>query len=101
MCVDGCEERDGLVVVCRGFTAREWWCLTGGKGLPTDLRSCRRVCRFQGHTARVQPIGVEFSPCLRYVATGSEDRCAYLYDVRMGSGTYLAKLSGHPGKACA
>ena len=61
-----------------------------------DLRSCQRVCRFQGHTARVHPVGVEFSPCLRYVAVGSEDRSAYLYDVRMGSGTYLSKLPGHP-----
>lgn len=30
---------------------------------------------------------------MRYIATGSEDKCAYLYDIR--AGTYLHKLSGH------
>jgi WD40 repeat protein len=29
------------------------------------------------------------------MAVGSEDKCAYLFDVRKSSGTYLAKLGGH------
>jgi len=61
-------------------------CATDGVVALWDLRSCGRVCRFQGHSCRVHPVGVELSPCLRFVAVGSEDRCAYLFDVRMGSG---------------
>ena len=30
-------------------------------------------------------VGVAFSPCLRYVAAGGEDRTATLFDLRMGS----------------
>lgn len=27
-------------------------------------------------------IGLAFSPCMRYLATGSEDKAAYVYDLR-------------------
>ena len=39
-------------------------------------------------------MGVAFSPCLRYVAAGGEDRAATLFDLRMG--TVLHRLrDGH------
>ena len=50
-----------------------------------DLRCSKAVARFTAHTNRVHTIGMALSPCLRYVATGSEDKCAYLYDVRLAS----------------
>ena len=49
-----------------------------------DLRSASCVRRLGAHVNRVHPIGAALSPCLRYVATGSEDRSAYLYDARSG-----------------
>lgn len=58
-----------------------------------DLRSGSIVRRFAGHHDRATPVGLDFSPCGRYVATGSEDRHAYVYDVR--TGTAISKLSGH------
>jgi len=60
-----------------------------------DLRAGKRVCRFAGHQNRVHPIGASFSPCLRYIASGSEDKLCYLFDLRAGSGTYMEKLGGH------
>lgn len=39
---------------------------------------------------------MSFSPCCRYIASGSEDNRAYLFDI--GSGTYISKLNGgHKG----
>ena len=51
-----------------------------------DLRAPRTAARtFAGaHANRVHAIGAALSPCLRYVGVGSEDRHAYLYDVRGG-----------------
>ena len=46
--------------------------------------------RWQGRASAVQ---ASFSPCMRYIASGSEDRAAFLYDIRRG--TALAKLQGH------
>ncbi|XP_052766910.1 WD repeat-containing protein 27-like [Mya arenaria] len=58
-----------------------------------DLRTDRCVRRYEGHLNRVHPCGLAFSPCGRFLATGSEDKCSYLFDLR--SGTYLHKLQGH------
>lgn len=58
-----------------------------------DLRVGNVVRRFASHRDRATPVGLDFSPCGRYVATGSEDRHAYVYDVR--TGTSVSKLSGH------
>ncbi|XP_064622428.1 WD repeat-containing protein 27-like [Lineus longissimus] len=58
-----------------------------------DLRTNRCVQRYEGHQDRVHPCGVAISPCSRFIATGAEDRSAYIYDVR--AGTYLHKLTGH------
>lgn len=58
-----------------------------------DIRADNCVMRFCEHVNRVHTLGVAFSPCMRYVATGSEDRAAYIYDVR--TGRRLVKLKGH------
>ncbi|POM78598.1 G-protein beta WD-40 repeats containing protein [Phytophthora palmivora] len=58
-----------------------------------DIRADNCVMRFCEHVNRVHTLGVAFSPCMRYVATGSEDRAAYIYDIR--TGRRLTKLKGH------
>ncbi|RLN97215.1 hypothetical protein BBJ28_00021168 [Nothophytophthora sp. Chile5] len=58
-----------------------------------DIRADNCVMRFCEHVNRVHALGVAFSPCMRYVATGSEDRAAYIYDIR--TGRRLVKLKGH------
>lgn len=58
----------------------------GGTVALWDLRTRERVQSFQGHrnAGRLQNIGLAISPCMRYVASGSEDNSLYIYDVRMG-----------------
>ncbi|KAG9344463.1 hypothetical protein JZ751_011133, partial [Albula glossodonta] len=58
-----------------------------------DLRTLRCVRRYEGHINRCHPCSAVFSPCGRYIATASEDNCAFIYDVR--SSTYLHKLQRH------
>eukprot|EP00762_Andalucia_godoyi_P005817 ANDGO_06924.mRNA.1 putative WD repeat-containing protein alr2800 len=58
-----------------------------------DLRSARCVQSFSGsHQCRSLPVHVGFSPCMRFVATGSEDNSAYMYDRR--TGRMVSKLAG-------
>uniref|UniRef100_A0A4W3H9J1 WD repeat domain 27 n=1 Tax=Callorhinchus milii TaxID=7868 RepID=A0A4W3H9J1_CALMI len=40
-----------------------------------DLRTLRSVRRYEGYHNRCQPCGIAFSPCGRFLATGSEDKC--------------------------
>jgi len=58
-----------------------------------DLRTNRCARRYDGHVNRSQPVGLAISPCARFIATGSEDRSAYLYDIR--GNTYCHRLTGH------
>ncbi|KAJ0396930.1 hypothetical protein ATCC90586_003252 [Pythium insidiosum] len=58
-----------------------------------DIRADNCVMRFGEHVNRVHQLGVAFSPCMRFVATGSEDRQTYVYDVR--TGRCLTRLQGH------
>jgi len=60
-----------------------------------DLRAARNgpVRAFCAHTNRVHPLQPALSPCLRYMACGSEDRAGYLYDV--GSARLVEKVGGH------
>ncbi|TMW63448.1 hypothetical protein Poli38472_002389 [Pythium oligandrum] len=58
-----------------------------------DIRADNCVMRFGQHVNRVHRLGVAFSPCMRYVATGSEDRMTYLYDIR--TGRCVTRLAGH------
>ncbi|KAM9364952.1 WD repeat-containing protein 27 [Pholidichthys leucotaenia] len=58
-----------------------------------DLRTLRCVRRYENHLNRCQPCSTAISPCGRFIASGSEDNCAYLYDIR--SSTFLHKLQKH------
>jgi WD40 repeat protein len=55
-----------------------------------DLRAARVVRAFTGHKAATVRAGVALSPCMRFLASGSEDMCCYLYDLRAG-GAPLAR----------
>ncbi|KAK7488017.1 hypothetical protein BaRGS_00020762 [Batillaria attramentaria] len=58
-----------------------------------DVRTKRHVLRLEGHMNNAHGCGIAFSPCGTYIGSGSEDKLAYVYDVR--SGTYCHKLRGH------
>lgn len=50
-----------------------------------DIRVPRcAVVRYGSHVNRREPVGIAFSPCLRYMAVGSEDRSLRVLDVRGG-----------------
>ncbi|XP_071337019.1 WD repeat-containing protein 27 isoform X2 [Trachinotus anak] len=55
-----------------------------------DLRTLRCVRRFENHLNRCHPCSSAISPCGRFIASGSEDNSAYVYDIR--SSSYLHKL---------
>ncbi|XP_048061417.1 WD repeat-containing protein 27 isoform X2 [Megalobrama amblycephala] len=58
-----------------------------------DLRTARCVRRYESHINRCHHCTAAFSPCGRFIATGSEDHCAYIYDTR--SSNFLHKLQRH------
>ncbi|XP_059842729.1 WD repeat-containing protein 27 isoform X2 [Hypanus sabinus] len=58
-----------------------------------DLRTLRAVRRYEGHQNRCQHCGIALSPCGRFLATGSEDKCAYVFE--LGSSNFIHKLTGH------
>nr|CCA16317.1 conserved hypothetical protein [Albugo laibachii Nc14] len=58
-----------------------------------DLRTAYCVMQFNQHKNRIHSVGMAFSPCMRYMTTGSEDRKAVMYDVRTGRALHY--LSGH------
>ncbi|XP_051936090.1 WD repeat-containing protein 27 isoform X2 [Hippocampus zosterae] len=58
-----------------------------------DLRTLRCVRRYDNHVNRCHSCSSAISPCGRFVACGSEDKCAYVYDIR--SSSYLHKLQRH------
>ncbi|KAM6922428.1 WD repeat-containing protein 27 [Lycodopsis pacificus] len=58
-----------------------------------DLRTLRCVRRYENHLNRCHPCSSAISPCGRFIASGSEDNCAYIYDIR--SSSYLHKLQKH------
>uniref|UniRef100_A0A8C6XCG8 WD_REPEATS_REGION domain-containing protein n=1 Tax=Naja naja TaxID=35670 RepID=A0A8C6XCG8_NAJNA len=43
--------------------------------------------------SRSHPCGISVSPCGQFIACGSEDKCAYIYEKH--SSTYSYKLTGH------
>ena len=50
-----------------------------------DLRAgAAKIASFMDHVNRREKIGVAFSPCVRFLAVGSEDGAAYVYDLRKG-----------------
>ncbi|XP_062497700.1 WD repeat-containing protein 27 [Pezoporus occidentalis] len=58
-----------------------------------DLRTLRCERRFEGHSSRCYPCGIAVSPCGRFIASGSDDKYAYIYEMR--SSTFSHKLGGH------
>ncbi|XP_067465953.1 WD repeat-containing protein 27 isoform X1 [Thunnus thynnus] len=58
-----------------------------------DLRTLRCVRRYENHLNRCHPCSSAISPCGRFIASGSEDMCVYVYDIR--SSRYLHKLQKH------
>ncbi|XP_034538493.1 WD repeat-containing protein 27 isoform X3 [Notolabrus celidotus] len=50
-----------------------------------DLRTLRCVRRYENHLNRCHPCSSAISPCGSFIATGSEDNCAYVYDIRSSS----------------
>ncbi|KAM9808777.1 WD repeat-containing protein 27 [Syngnathus typhle] len=58
-----------------------------------DLRTLRCVRRYDNHVNRCHSCSSAISPCGRFIACGSEDKCAYVYDIR--SSSYLHKLQRH------
>ncbi|XP_010197182.2 WD repeat-containing protein 27 [Colius striatus] len=58
-----------------------------------DLRTLRCERRFEGHSNRCYPCGIAVSPSGQFIASGSDDKCAYIYEMR--SSTFLHKLGGH------
>ncbi|XP_009864079.1 PREDICTED: WD repeat-containing protein 27, partial [Apaloderma vittatum] len=58
-----------------------------------DLRTLRCVRRFEGHSSHCYPCGIAVSPCGRFIASGSDDKHAYIYEMR--SSTFSHKLGGH------
>ncbi|KAM6407345.1 LOW QUALITY PROTEIN: WD repeat-containing protein 27 [Pluvialis apricaria] len=58
-----------------------------------DLRTLRCERRFEGHSSRCYPCGIAVSPCGRFIASGSDDKYAYIYEMR--SSTFSHKVGGH------
>uniref|UniRef100_A0A8B9GH90 WD repeat-containing protein 27 n=1 Tax=Amazona collaria TaxID=241587 RepID=A0A8B9GH90_9PSIT len=58
-----------------------------------DLRTLRCERRFEGHSSRCYPCGIALSPCGRFIASGSDDKYAYIYET--SSSTFSHKLGGH------
>ncbi len=58
-----------------------------------DLRQASAILRYSRHVNRREAVQVCFSPCMRYFATGSEDKTARIFDIVAGK--ELQKLNGH------
>ncbi|XP_071111369.1 WD repeat-containing protein 27-like [Haliotis cracherodii] len=58
-----------------------------------DMRAQRCVQRLEGHLNQAHTCGLALSPCGKYLATGSEDRLVYVFDLR--AGTYCDRLRGN------
>ena len=57
-----------------------------------DLRVATEPVLYLGHKNTALELGASFSPCLQYVASGSEDRSAYIWDLRTSK--VLSRLKG-------
>jgi WD40 repeat protein len=58
-----------------------------------DTRTRRCVLTLQGHANNAHGCGIAFSACGTYLASGSEDKVVYVYDIRQG--TFCERLRGH------
>ncbi|KAJ8045395.1 WD repeat-containing protein 27 [Holothuria leucospilota] len=58
-----------------------------------DVRTNRCIRKLEGHLNRAHACSTTFSPCGQYLVTGSEDKSAYVFDLREGA--VIEKLMGH------
>ncbi|KAJ3186330.1 WD repeat-containing protein 27 [Gaertneriomyces sp. JEL0708] len=58
-----------------------------------DLRTPRSVLHLHGHVNQHATVHCAISPCGKFLATGSEDNHAYVYDLRKGAVMY--RVGGH------
>ncbi|KAM6324216.1 LOW QUALITY PROTEIN: WD repeat-containing protein 27 [Aegotheles albertisi] len=58
-----------------------------------DLRTLKCERRFEGHSSCCYPCGIALSPCGRFIASGSDDKYAYIYEIH--SSTFSHKLERH------
>jgi WD40 repeat protein len=58
-----------------------------------DLRQATTVLRYTNHVNRREAIQVAFSPCMRFFATGSEDKTCRIFDITAGKD--VQRLTGH------
>uniref|UniRef100_A0A8D2KRA7 WD repeat-containing protein 27 n=1 Tax=Varanus komodoensis TaxID=61221 RepID=A0A8D2KRA7_VARKO len=88
-------QNKGSAFSCQQYEAYNLFLTTAiGDGIKLwDLRTLRCERRFEGHSNRCHPCGIAVSPCGQYIACGSEDKCAYIYEKH--SSTYSYKLTGH------
>ena len=47
-----------------------------------DLRTKSEPCLLIGHVNTGLEVGIAISPCKQYISSGSEDRSAYIWDIR-------------------
>lgn len=59
-----------------------------------DLRYDKKLFNFRMHKNTLMPLSSKISPCGRYIATGSEDKAVYFYDIRMPSRLFSRKIIG-------
>lgn len=57
-----------------------------------DIRAPEGAITLTGHTNSALDVGAQLSPCLRYAASGSEDKSCYVWDIRTGG--VLERLRG-------
>ena len=59
-----------------------------------DLRAKQCVVKYSLHKNNAMPLDCKVSPCGRLIATGSEDKCVYVYDLRGSTRVYVEKIMG-------
>ena len=59
-----------------------------------DLRANQCVVKYSLHKNSLMPVDCRVSPCGRFIATGSEDKCVYVYDLRGSTRVYVEKIMG-------
>ena len=59
-----------------------------------DLRTNQCIVKYSLHKNSVMPVDCRVSPCGRFVATGSEDKCVYVYDLRGSTRVFVEKIVG-------
>ena len=59
-----------------------------------DLRQNTCVVKYNLHKNSLMPVDCKASPCGRFIATGSEDRSVYVYDLRGNTRVYVEKIMG-------